>query len=310
MKSLFKSGLVFGLLTLSQLSFAQFSVVESFNESGYTFSFFSLASTESDQTAFESSEYGTGRLSFYNYLTAATRLNYDLKGGLRLPFQYNTAGRDRFNDGKVQRSEVFLQDIILFLRNDSLALLPLDVGVFWEGRVYLPTGKFSQQQDRIGALRNHFIFSKVLSRTFDLEYDQKITYFHQSRTAYSNTFTDKAGRFTEVTSLTKSWELEHRLNFWYKMDAENGLGAQVTHEDTFYNSSIENSYNVITKDEKRTKGPIHLVKFGPAARFALNSKINFILTYQDVVDSNTNMAELGQFKSENTELTLLSFVRF
>ena len=315
MKSLIQKFISLSILvfavTLSLPTWAQFSVVESFNESGYTFSFFGLGSTEADQTEVNGVDNGTGRLSFYNYLTIAKRLTYDLKGGVRLPFQYNTAGRDRFNDGHVQKSELFLQDVILFLRNDALTLLPGDIGVYWEGRIYLPTSENSQKRDQIGRYRNHFIFSKILSRVFDMEYDQKISYYHQSRTAYKNTFVDNAGDYAEVTSLTKSWELEHRLNFWYKMDAETGFGLQAGHKDQYFNSSTANAYNQFDKEgTPRTKGPIHEVKFGPAARFALNSKINFILTYEDVVNANENMGELAQFKSENSQVTLLSFVRF
>lgn len=295
------------LLVFSSAAFAQFSVQESFNASGYTFSFFSLASTEVDQTEIGTGENGTGRLSFYNYLTVGKRLNYDLKSGIRVPFMYNTAGRDRFNDGQVQNSEIFIQDMILFLRNDSIALLPGDIGVFWEGRIYLPTGKYSQRAGLIGAYRNQFIFNKILSRKFDIEYDQKITYNHQSRTAYLNRFQDDRGDWVEVASLTKSWEFENRANIWYKLDAETGLGAQFTLEDTFYNSSEANArFN----EDVLSKNPEHLMKIGPAARFALSNKINFILTYVDVVNTLKNRSEFGQFKAKNTEVALLSFIRF
>lgn len=301
--------LTFLLLIFSWSAFAQFSVQETFNATGYTFSFFSLASTETDQTEFLNSENGTGRLSFYNYLTIGSRLNYDLKSGMRIPFMYNTAGRDRFNDGQVQDQELFLQDLIFFLRNDSFALLPWDVGVYWEGRIYLPTGKFSRRAGMIGAYRNHFIFNKILSRTVDVEYDQKVTYNHQSRTAYLNSFENERGELVEVASLTKSWEFEHRVQAWYKFNAETGLGLQTTFEDTFYNSSVENSRE-LDRSEPLSKGPEHIVKVGPALRFALSPKVNFILNYADVVNANENMSELGKFKAENTEVVLLSFVRF
>lgn len=298
-----------GILIWSSPSWAQFSVQESFNATGFTFSFFSLASTESDQTELANSENGTGRISTYNYLTAGTRLNYDYKAGVRLPFIYNTAGRDRFNDGQVQDQELLLQDVILFLKDDSIALLPLDIGVYWEGRIYLPTSENSRRAGTIGSYRNHFILNKLLTRTSELEYDQKVTYVHQSRTAYLNKFENERGEPVEIPSLTKAWEVEQRFNYWYRIDAETGVGLQLTLEDKFYNSSVENSKK-LDRSEPLRKGPIHTVKLGPATRFALNSKVNFILTYNDVVDTNDNRGELGQFKAENTEFALLSFVRF
>lgn len=290
-------------------AFAQLSVQETFNADGYTYSFFSLAATEIDQTELDNTENGTGRISSYNYVTVAKRINYDLKGGVRIPFTYGTAGRDRFNDGRVQDAELLLQDAILFLRNDSIALLPLDVGVFWEGRIYVPTGKYSQRAGTIGAYRNHFIFNKVLSRSFDFEYDQKLTYSHQSRTAYRNRFYDERGDLVDIASLTKSWELEHRFQTWYKLDADTGVGAQITYEDKYYNKSLANSYT-LDRSAPLTKRAEHLVKVGPALRFALSPKINFILNYADVVTATENMDELGQFKAENTEVALLSFIRF
>ncbi len=290
-------------------SFAQLSVQETFNASGYTFSMFNLLSTEVDQTEFANDENGTGRLSTYTYFTAATRLNYDLKGGFRLPFIYNTAGRDRFNDGQVQDSELFLQDVIVFLRDDSIALLPWDVSVFWEGRVYLPTGKFSQKAGTIGAYRNQFIFNKILTRHIQLEYDQKVTYNHQSRTAYLNRFENARGEMVEVASLTKSWELQHRVQAWYRFDADTGIGFQVSFEDDYYNSSLENSRS-LDRNSRLTKRANHVMKIGPALRFALSPKINFILNYADSVVTTENQSELGKFKPENTEVALLSFIRF
>lgn len=295
----------------STQAFAQFSIQETFNASGITFSAFSLLSTEVDQTEYSDSsdDYGTGRLSTYNYLTAAKRLTYDYKGGIRIPFIYNTAGSDRFNDGQVQDSELFLDDIILFLRDDSIALLPLDISVFWEGRIYLPTGEFSQKAKTIGSYRNQFIFNKILTRHVSLEYDQRITYNHQSRTAYLNRFENSKGETIEVASLTKAWEFRHRFQGWYRFNADTGVGLQVSFEDDYYNSSWENSRS-LSRESKLTKGAKHEVKFGPALRFALSNKINFILNYADSVVADDNISELGQFKSKNTEVALLSFIRF
>jgi hypothetical protein len=93
------------------------------------------------------------------------------------------------------------------------------------------------------------------------------------------------------------------------MDSETGVGLQAGLEDTYYNSSKENSKS-LDRSVPLTKPTEHLVKLGPAARFALSNKINFILNFTDVVNARQNMKELGQFRSKNTEVALLSFVRF
>lgn len=299
MKKLF---FLFAAFFAMSTAHAQFSVQETDGSSRFRLlgktwnpNFFSLASAETDKM-----ENG-GRLSTYNYLTLATYVGDSYRLGFRLPFQYNTAGTDRFNREKVNDQELFLQDIIVSLQKYDLMYLPWDLGVYWEGRAYLPTSKNSKQSGLITRLRNNFIVSKVLNRHFELEYDNKFSYYFQSRSTYRNTFEDEDGYEVNAVSSTKQMSLDHRLSLWGKITPQAGLGWQVGGEDDYWNKSDA---------ENKSKPGERMIKTGPAARFPLGDNMNFILTYEDKVNRDDNMKEFGKFRAENTQFTLLSFVRF
>lgn len=295
--------LILALCFLSSAgAYAQMSVQESdgvnklrFIGKTWNTNFFSLASTETDKLG-----EGSGRLSTYNYLTFATYVGNSYRLGLRLPFQYNTAGQDRFNGEKQNESELFLQDIILSLQKYDLAYLPWDLGLYWEGRIYLPTSQNSIDSKMITRLRNDFILSKVFTKYFEMEYVNKFNYYVQSRTTYPNSFEDSDGFRVSTISSTKRIFLDHWLQAWGKVTPEIGLGWKIGGEDTYWNESDA---------ENKHKPGERKWKTGPSVRFPLTDNANFILSYDDVVDRE-NAKDLGKFQATNTQFTLLSFVRF
>lgn len=289
-------------LLLSFEASAQFSIVES--DSGnrlrllgrdFNMNFFSFAGLETDKMQAEG-----GRLTTYNYLTFATYFN-DLRFSLRLPFQYNSAGSDRFNGKKVNGQEMFMQDLILGLQKSDPLFLPWDLESFWEGRIYLPTSKQSENSGMIARLRNTFNVAKVLSHNFELEYMNQASYYIQSRTAYLNRFEDQDGYLFEITSATKKFDLDHKFTLWGKVSATTGLGMQLGQEISWWNASPQNQRNSRRQRE---------LNMGPALKFPLSRNANFILSYTDVVDQDMNGQELGKFLAKNTQINLLSFLRF
>ncbi len=261
------------------------------------FNFFNIASVESDKAG----ETG-GRLSTYSYLTGATWINANYRAALRLPFQYNSAGTDRFNGEKVNESEMFLQDIIIGLQNYNLLYMPLDMELYWEGRAYLPTSKNSKRAGLITRLRNNFILSRVFSRYFEMEYDQKFSYFIQSRSAYSNTFNDEEGYERTVVSTTKNMEIEHSIRAWGKITPQVAVGWMVGSNEEYWNKSDA---------EQRSKPGRRVWVTGPQLAFPITNNANFILAYEDAVDrDNGDTKELGKFYSKNSQIGLFSFIRF
>ncbi|MBX3022027.1 MAG: hypothetical protein KF799_10155 [Bdellovibrionales bacterium] len=294
-------------LLFSAQAFAQFSVVEWDADSRFRLlgqqwspSFFSLAAIEPDQV-----DAGGARLSTYNYFTFATWTGDNMRFKFRVPFTYGTAGTDRFNGIKQNKAEFQFQDIILALQSSDMWVLPWDLGTYWEARIYLPTGESSSAMGKIASFRNEFIFTKMFAREFGLEYDQKLMYHMQSRTAYENTFENQMGFMQTSATLTKQFEVDHWVNAWYKVNPALSFGWKVGAEDTWWNRSAENG----GASGPKSKEPEHLVKTGPSARFSFTKKANFLLSVDDKV-AWVNRRELGRFLAKNTQVVLLSFITF
>jgi hypothetical protein len=288
---------------LSTSASAQMSVQDAdgssrtrFLGSEWNFSFFSLAGTETDRA-----RDAGGRIGSYNFISAATYLDNGLRLALRVPFSYNTAGSDRFNGNKNNNQELFLQDVFVSLQNFTLLFLPWDLGLFWEGRVYLPTSENSKRVGMITRLRNDFILNKVFSQKFEAEYVQKFNFLVQSRRTAPVSFEDEEGFAVNAVGVTKRTELDHWATAWYKYTPQTGFGLRFGAEQTTYNTSVT---------EGKSKPMQTILKFGPQIRFPLNDRANFILGFDDRIDTDINPQEMGRFLAKNTQLTLLSFVRF
>ena len=266
-------------------------------KSPWSYSYFGLYSHE-----LAAADQGGGRFSSYNYVTASYRLGSDNKVTFRLPFTVNSYGFDEFNGSANQQQEVLLQDFIIGYTDYNLILLPWDIGVYWEARLYLPTSQFSRDIKMISRLRNDFIFSKYLTSQMVLEYTSKFNYYHQSQTAYENRFVDENGFDVVTTSLTKKIFYDHWLSLWYRSSPSFSFGWLAGWEDTYYNKSPINN--------NRVKNAVHEYKTGPQVAFELSPNANFIFQVADHVFNDENRSELGQFKIDNTDLTLLAFVRF
>src|SRR5690606_4816645 len=139
------------------------------------------------------------------------------------------------------------------------------------------------------------------SKRWEAEYVQKYNYFVQSKSAYKNTFTDEDGFEVTATSQTKRSEFEHWAALWYRVTPEFGVSWRVGEE--------QQSWNAAEAEGRPDRGQ-RLRFMGPQIRFPITKNANFIFGYSDKVDYTRNNSELGQFLADNTEFTLLSFVRF
>lgn len=222
-------------IVITSKSFAQFSQVDvqRYDYSPWSSTFFSLYSNELGAT-----EKGGGRSILYSYPSVNYRIDSDRRLSLRLPFLYETAGFDQYNGNEFQDSKISLQDPFLSFNNYSVALLPLDIGLNWEGRIYLPLSENSKRQDTITHFQNIAIFSKYMSTSFVLEYQNRADYYVQSRTNYRNEFAGAGGFPVSTISLTKKAELNHWVQLWYVIQKRFGVSALVGYENTWYNKSI------------------------------------------------------------------------
>ena len=264
--------LLFLILFYVRSSWASFSVQEVQRSGGYSpwsLSFFSLASTVQEEN-----DKGGGRMSSYNYFSTNYRLFGGRKIAFRLPFTYATAGYDSFHGERLQKSEIQLQDPFLSYTIYNLVLLPFDIGVFWEGRIYAPVSRMSQDIGMRTRLRSDMYFSKLLSRHWEIEYVTKINYYAQSQSIAGRIGVDSVtGENRVYIGNTKKMFLDHWLSIWYKFDSNTGLGFKLGGEETLYNKS-----DALSREAKRE------IKFGPQVRFSLSSKANFLLSMEYVMN--------------------------
>jgi hypothetical protein len=229
-------------------------------------------------------------------------LNGDRRISFRLPFTYSTAGFDEFGGNKNNSQELLLQDIFVSFVDYNLVLLPFDIGVFWEGRIYAPTSENSIDTKMISRVRNDFILSKYFSSQFVMEYISKFNYYFQSQTSFEGSFVDENGFDVNFTSRTRSIMYDHWFNLWYRVKQGLSYGFQIGWVENYFNSSDVN--------QGRDKAAEHEYKIGPQVAFELNDQANFIFQVSDNAINDENREELWQFKSENIRLTLLAFLRF
>ena len=157
-------------------------------------------------------------MSSYNYLSANYRLFGGRKIAIRTPFTYSTAGYDSFSGERRQDQEIQMQDPFVSYVVYNLALLPWDIGVFWEGRIYAPLSHWSQETGLRGRFRSDLIFSKLLSRQWELEYIAKLNYYAQSQSLSGRVDVDKTtGEERVYLSNTKRFFLDHWFSVWYKV---------------------------------------------------------------------------------------------
>ncbi|MCB9025379.1 MAG: hypothetical protein H6625_03605 [Bdellovibrionaceae bacterium] len=290
---------VFISIFINSQSYAQVSVQEKIGTgfNPWSYSYFGLFNQE-----LKSMEEGGARLSSYNFLTASYKLGSDNKIAFRLPFSYNSYGFDEFNGNSVQNQELIMQDVFVSFVDYNLILLPLDIGVYWEARIYAPTSESSQDIKLISRFRNDFIFSKYITSEWVLEYVSKLSYYYQSQTAYENNFIDENGFEVSTVSRTKKLEYDHWLNIWFRLMPELSFGWLAGWEDTYYNKSNINN--------GRNKPGKHEYKMGPQVSFELSPKANFIFQVSENIINSENRQELAKFKNDNLEMTLLAFLRF
>jgi hypothetical protein len=260
--------------------------------------FYSLASAEQDRI-----ESKGGRISTYNYFSFHTFIGGPYRFSLRLPFTFGTAGTDDFNGDKNNKQEFLLQDTILEIRNPELAYIPGDIGLYWAARVYLPVSKQSRNTGQIARFRNHVSFNKMATRWLELTYENRYYYSWQSRTAYElDPFTDEMGfEVADVSAATKQHEVENWLHILGRVAPRVKFGLTAITEDSFYNKSDANN---------KYKKPQRFASFGPGVHFPFGNSVNFIFSYQDKVDRDENLHELGQFQAKNAQYILHSFVTF
>lgn len=249
-------------------------------------------------------ELGGGQMSTYSFINMNYRLGTGRKVALRIPFIISSAGWAQFEDKAptYHKHNAFFEDPILSIVNGSIALLPGDIQVYWEGRFYVPVGRQSLLENRIGRLRNDFILSKNLTQKIEINWVNNVNYYIQSRTTYITDIpqNEETGESLEVLTNTRQWRIDNRFDLWYKFTSDFGLGMQLgIRNDVFYQAPNQN----------RTKGSEVEYAFGPQLRFNAGELGNMIITVNNSVQRE-EASQLFKVKRERLAVALLAFYMF
>lgn len=246
---------------------------------------------------------GGSRFSSDNQLTfkrAIAETNW--KYGVGFPFIYSSTGYDRFNDernnGQFQDQEFVMKDLFLEFSNSKLALLPGDIEVYGSSKIYFPTSEYSQNLGQVARIKGLAVLTKPVTTWFELKYFAEPSYYLQTRTAVRSTFKTESGSTVEFVELTKNYDIEQWAEAWIKLSSATGWGWKIRAEDTWYNTAK-------IEDRERER---HLLSLGPIAKFQITDEIRFQLAYESEVDGEKNASDLGAFKAENSQLTLLTWI--
>lgn len=270
---------------------------------------FSLISTESDQS------YNGGMLNSYNFVGPNYRISGQERIDLKVAFNANTSGYDRFNGECRQEQGMELADPFFEYKNYNLGFLPGIADIFWYGRVYLPLSKSSRQKQMIGRYRSNMIVTRHFSKEFTAEFRNDVSFFHQSSSTYFGTHPEEDCSLVDNTgpSNTKAWRMDNWLSLWYRVTRNFSMGGSAILREDYYNRTSTYETN------RQRFGRLHEITafIGPSIRYTLNENLNFILSFRDRIeysgfreDRQDDLAEFGEFRSRNTELSLLSFIRF
>lgn len=291
--------LPFFLVSLwSFVAFAQISVEEPFVTNTYTpwsFGLFSLASTNVGEQ-----RKGSASVFVYNFASINYRLGGGRKIGFGLPVSFKTQGYERsFNKNNYQESQFKLQDVFFRYTVYNLIRLPGNIGTYWESRFYLPTSASSRKQGMLTRIRMDFIFNKPLSYNWSIEYINKLSHYIQTKPIHITSSVNlKTGLEQTRLSNTKKYALDHWASVWHRFENQSGLGLFLGQSKSWYNASVA-----------RDTTPFGKVKMGIQTKFNVLNNFSFILQYGNEV-SDKNLERFGKFRSVDTNLTLLSFIRF
>lgn len=259
------------------------------------YSAFSFASMDGGPT-----QQGGARLGTYNYLS----LNYSTEFGqhwsFRVPFRYDSAGFDDFNDNEVQSQELNLWDFLVDYTVSS-TLLPGDIEIFQRVRLELPTSDVSRAQKKIASLRYTAFASRYLTKGVQLEYWPDFTWNIHTVTTYTNEF--------GTTSHTRQYELKQRLTLWYTVSPKLQLGIYTGTQDDWFNRSNANS----TSRQAEGRLSEHAWILGPSFRYTPNRNFSFLFSLQNTVplwgfrsQDTGSVSDIGQFKPDQTQFLLLT----
>ncbi len=247
---------------------------------------------------------GGGQVSTYSFVNLNYRLGQGQKITLRIPFIISSAGWSQYEDKApaYHKADAFFEDPIISLVDNNLILLPGDIQVYWEGRVYIPVGQQSLLENRIMRLRNDFILSKNLTQKLEINWVNNVNYYVQSKTTYYTDvpLNEEVGERLNVLTNTRQWRVDNRLDLWYKFSYDFGIGMQFyARSDVYYQAPVQYRFK-----DTETEYAV-----GPQVRFSVGDIGNMIFSVSHRVPKQ-DFGDLLKIDRDNINVTALAFYMF
>ena len=270
---------------------------------------FSLISSESDQMN------NGGQLSSHTYVGPNYRLNNRERLALKVAFNANTAGYSRFGGECSSDQDMELANPFIEYNNYNVGLLPGIADVFWSGRIYAPLAKSSRRKGRIARYKSNTIITRYITPKLFGEFRNDVSFYHHSKRTSFGTHLDDNCNIADNRgpSNTRAWRMDNWLSLWYRFNSRLSVGGSFMMREQGFNRSNE------FETSRQRNGRMREISLflGPSLRYMVSTDFSFILSFRDVVEYSgfhperqDDLVELGEFRSRNTELSVLTFYRF
>ncbi len=200
----------------------------------FSVSFFSIASVKNmrpGKTADDRS------ISSYDYFSFNYKMDYDQRLSLRLPFYFNTDGKNEYGD--TMSSELAMADIHLVYSNYDLGYIG-DVDLSGKVKLYLPTSRRSANSRQITQIRLEGYADYSITRSLVIAYVAKPDFYWQTQTVSIN---DTIGQYSDGTyirdprSTTQQYGLEHYLLLQWIINDTFRTSLKTGFDEGWYHSS-------------------------------------------------------------------------
>lgn len=256
--------------------------------SKWSYSFFSFLSAPYELPVKDR----TSLVSSYNYVSFNYKIDYTRRVTIRPTFNMNTAGYDVIGR-EDKASKIELGDLYLQYADYNFALLPGNIGVLAQFRIFLPTSESSRQQKTLAKLGGWFIFSHPFGDSWELNFHTKGYYYWQSQKSYDG------GK--SYPSHTKKYKWENYFELGKMFNETFGFSA------TFGLTMEEKNGSDLYNDEARH---VNTLKTGVSIRYNYAWYLNFIFGIDNQIYNVNNQQDHTLLQPDDLQFILLTFFRF
>lgn len=256
--------------------------------SKWSYSFFSFLSAPYELPVKDR----TSLINSYNYVSFNYKIDYTRRITIRPTFNMNTAGYDVIGR-EDKAAKIELGDLYLQYADYNFALLPGNIGVLAQFRIFLPTSESSKLQKTLAKLGGWFIFSHPFGDSWELNFHTKGYYYWQSQKSY-----DGGNSYPSHTKKYKwenYFELGKMFNETFGFSASLGLTMEEKNGSDVYG------------DEARH---VNTLKAGISVRYNYAWYLNFIFGIDNQIYNVNNEQDHTLLQPDDLQFILLTFFRF